>query len=194
MRTMRIKDVIEKRRSIRKFKDKRVSYDDLKDLVKAARLAPSAANKQPIEYVIVDDPKLEKEMFAYVHWAGYLDWDPSEDERPRAYIVILVDKEKQTASYKYDVGAAAENICLMAVTKGLGTCLLGAIEKQEIRSLLNVPEEKRIDLVIAVGSPDQKAIIEEAKEGDIEYWRDEHGDFHVPKRKLGTILYHNKFE
>lgn len=190
---MRVSEAIWKRRSIRKFKDEPVSYEDLEDLVNAARLAPSGANRQPLEYLIVDDPELVKEAFEYTHWAGYLDWEPSRDERPRAFIFILIDQEKRSGTSKYDVGLAAENICLMAMEKDLGTCLLASIDRDAIRSLLKVPTEKQIDLAVAVGIPDQEAIIEEVEENRIEYWMDEHGTFHVPKRRLENILYRNKW-
>lgn len=190
---MKLREAIRKRRSIREFKDKQVSYKILKELVKTAQIAPSAANIQPLEYVIVDSTELEKKLFNYTHWAGYLDWNPSKEARPRAYILVLVDKEKMTESYKYDVGAAAENICLTAVENGLGTCILGAIDKESIRELLHIPEKKKLDLAIGIGYPDQKSTIEEAENGNIHYRRDANGNFYVPKRKLEDILHRNIF-
>lgn len=191
---MKVEEAIKQRRSIRKFKDKRISFETLKNLVESARIAPSAANRQPLEYLIIDDPTLERQVFEHTHWAGYLDWEPLESERPRAYIFILVREENQTENYKYDVGAAAENICLSAVEKGLGTCLLKSIDRTCLRSLLNIPESVKLDLAIAIGVPDQAATIEEAEKGEIEYWMDESGQIHVPKRKLEDILYLNRFK
>ncbi|NIQ07753.1 MAG: nitroreductase [Candidatus Korarchaeota archaeon] len=189
---MKVRDAIKKRRSIRKFKDKCVTYEKLKELILAARMAPSAANRQPLEYLIVDAPHLERKIFPHTHWAGYLDWEPSKEERPRAYILILIEKKKRSNWYKYDVGAAAENICLSAVANGLGTCLVGAIDRKRIRSILNVPETKRIDLAIAIGYPAHESTVDEA-EGDIKYWMDEQGKFHVPKRTLEQLLHRNRF-
>lgn len=190
LRKMRVSEAIRKRRSIRKFKAEPIPYEDLKELVKAARIAPSGANRQPLEYLIVDDPDLVKDVFKLTHWAGYLEWEPSMDERPRAFIFLLIEQDKRTKNYKYDVGLAAENICLTAVEKGLGTCLLASIDRPAIRSLLNVPSEKRIDLMVAVGVPNQEVVIEDAEE-EIEYWMDEQGTVHVPKRRLENILYRN---
>lgn len=190
---MDVSESIRKRRSIRKFKDERIPYEDLEELVEAARLAPSSANKQPLEYLIVDDPELEEEIFEYTNWAGYLEWEPSKEERPRAYILVLVDEENRTENYKVDAGLAVENICLEAVGKGLGTCILGAIDRDAIKSALNIPENKRVEFAIGIGVPDHTAMFEEAERDEIEYWMDEDGDFHVPKRRLEDILYWNEF-
>lgn len=190
---MKLKEAIRKRRSIREYKDKQLPYKILKEIVQTARIAPSAANIQPLEYLIVDSTELEKKLFNYTHWAGYLDWNPPKEARPRAYILVLVDKEKMTESYKYDVGAAAENMCLTALENDLGTCILGAIDRKPIRELLNIPDKKKLDVAIAIGYPDQNSTIEEAEDGNIRYNRDAKGHFHVPKRKLENILHHNRF-
>lgn len=189
---MDISEAVKKRRSIRKFKDERIPYRDLENLVEAARIAPSAANKQPIEYLIVENPELEKKIFDYTEWAGYLDWEPTEEERPRAYILILLDEENKWEWYKWDAGLATENICLKAVEKGLGTCILGAIDRNAIKSILNIPEEKNLEAAIGVGIPNHEAYLEESEQNEVEYWMDENGDFHVPKRRLEDILHRNK--
>lgn len=189
---MDVFEAIRKRRSIRKFKDERIPYGDLEDLVDAARIAPSASNKQPIEYLIVDDPELERKVFDCTEWAGYLDWEPTREERPRAYILVLIDEENKSKSYKWDAGLATENICLGAAEKGLGTCILGAIDRNAIKSILNIPDEKFLEVAIGVGVPDHESYVEELKQNELRIWIDEDGDFHVPKRRLEDILYRNK--
>lgn len=190
---MEVSEAIKKRRSIRKFKEKRITYETLKKLIDAGRIAPSAANLQPLEYLIVDDPELEKRVFENTEWANYIDWEPSFEERPRAYIFILIDEKNITDWYKYDVGLASENICLKALDEGLGACILAAINRDAITELLNVPENKRVDIAIALGVPDQEAKIDDSREGDVEYWIDDEENFHVPKRDLEDILHRNKF-
>lgn len=191
---MKVFEAIKERRSIRKFKDETVPYSELRELVEAARIAPSAANLQPLEYLIVDDTELEKEVFQNLGWAGYVDWEPSFEERPRAYILVLVDEENETKWTSYDAGLAIENICLATVAKNLGTCILGSIDKDAIREILEIPEGKRLDLAVAIGVPDQESEIDESLNEDVEYWIDEDENFHVPKRDLDDILYRNKFE
>ena len=80
------------RRSIRRFQQKQIPIKLLKKFVNAARLAPSAANLQPLEYFIVNDKNLCSEIFGTISWAGYIKpkWAPSPQERPVAYIIMLI--------------------------------------------------------------------------------------------------------
>lgn len=194
-----MEDAIKRRRSIRSFKDKQVAHAKLEKMVKAAQLAPSTRNQQPSEFVIVDQMELERQLFTHTHWAGGVDWQPSEQERPRAYILILVNKQVKSENYEHDVGLAAAHICLQAVAEGLATCLLGSIEREPVRELLDIPPTRLIDLAIAIGYPDQEAVVEDREEAEgkgdaTAYWRDKQGTFHVPKRKLEEITYHNQYQ
>lgn len=185
-----------KRRSIRRFKQKPISYRSLIKLVDAARLAPSAANLQPIEYIIVDDKKVVDKIFPYLRWASYLGdkGAPEENRRPSAYIVVSINKEKcQFPQYaQADLGAAIENILLCAVEFGLGSCWLGAINKEEIAKILFVPENLSVEYVIALGYPDEKSRIEEFKENH-KYYKDKNNVMRIPKRSIRQILHRNKF-
>ena len=125
-----------------------------------------------------------------MHWAGTLKtWPgPSEGERPAGYIVILGDKEI-SANFSLDPGIAAQTILLGAVEKGLGGCMLGAVEREQLRQLLKIPEKYEISLVIALGKPKEKVILETMKPTDsFDYWRDKDEGHHVPKRKLNDII------
>ncbi|MEF8849679.1 MAG: nitroreductase family protein [Candidatus Bipolaricaulota bacterium] len=190
---MEVSEAIRSRRSVRKFRDQRVPRKDLIELVDYARLAPSGMNKQPLEFVIVDEPELERELFNYTNWAGAVDWDPEPDERPRAYVLILIDHEVKPATENHDAGLAAGNICLGAVDKGLGSCLLGAIDKGSIKKLVGVPDQLELDLAVGLGYPDQEIVLEEGTE-KIDYWLGEEGVFHVPKKPVDDILHVNGWE
>lgn len=190
---MEVSEAIRSRRSVRKFKDQRVPREDLVELVDYARLAPSGMNKQPLEFVVVDKPELERELFNYTNWAGAVDWDPEPEERPRAYVLVLIDHEVKPATENHDAGLAASNICLGAVDKGLGSCLLGAIDKESIKKLVGVPEQLELDLAVGLGYPDQDIVLEEGAE-KIDYWLDEEGVFHVPKRSVDDTLHVNGWE
>jgi len=89
---MKVYDVIISRRTIRRFQQKPVNKETLRKCVNAARLAPSAANLQPLEYCIVTEKTLCAQVFEALHWAAYLQpkWTPHEKERPTAYIIVLV--------------------------------------------------------------------------------------------------------
>ena len=182
------------RRTIRKYKPKPVSKEILIKCVDAARLSPSGANLQPLKYIIVNDEQLLKDVFSATRWAGYLpEYGPSEDEMPRAYIAILLDKTiRQTPGH--DVGIAAMSISMVAYDEGLGSCILGAIDRTRLREILKVPEHLDISLLVALGYPAESPVIDEAREGDIKYWLDEEGVLHVPKRPLEEVLRWNTYE
>lgn len=186
-----IKDLVAKSRSYRRFFqevaiDKRV----LRELVDLARLSPSAANLQPLKYILSCEPKKNALIFQHLGWAGYLkDWPgPAEGERPSAYIIILGDTEI-TRSFGCDHGIAAQSILLGAAEKGLGGCIIGTVKREELRRALALPARYEILLVLALGKPKETVVIElVGAGGDIKYWRDNKGVHHVPKRSLNSII------
>jgi len=190
---MEVSEAIRSRRSIRKFQDRRVPRDVLEELVDYARLAPSGMNKQSLEFVIVDKPELEKKIFDYTSWAGAVDWNPGTEERPRAYVFILVNEGVKPVTAKYDAGLAAGNICLGAVDRGLGSCILGALEYESIETLLGVPDDHKLDLAVGLGYPDQEVVLEE-ETSEIDYWLDEECVLHVPKRPSENIIHVNGWD
>ncbi|MCM8803811.1 MAG: nitroreductase family protein [Candidatus Omnitrophica bacterium] len=191
---MDIYEIIKKRRTIRRFKQKEIPLELIEKFIDMARIAPSGANMQPIEYIIVNDKKIVDDIFPLTGWAGYLgkDGPPPEGKRPVAYIVVLVNKDVKSPTPKHDVGAAVENILLSATYEGIGTCWIGSINREKLREILKIPENYEIDTIVALGYPDEESYIEEFT-GSIKYWRDEKGVMHVPKRNLKDILHYNKF-
>ena len=127
-------------------------------------------------------------------WAGYLpDYHPSEGEMPGAYIVILVD-EKISRTPNHDAGIAAMSISMVAYDEGLGSCILGAVDREKVRELLKVPGGLAIALVVALGYPAENPVVDRMKDGDIKYWLDENGVLHVPKRDLKDITKWNRYQ
>jgi nitroreductase len=187
---MDVYEAIVKRRSIRRFKMNKVSMDCLTKCVNAARLAPSAANLQPLHYVIITDNNLVTQIFSFIKWARYLEWSPTVDEGPPAYILVLCDK-RITGEETYDVGLAVENIVLTALSEGLGTCILAAFDHKKIRSLLNVPLEYDIELLIAVGYPNEQSLVAEMTTSIRYYQRGR--TVYVPKKKLEEIVHIDTF-
>lgn len=186
-----IEDIIKASRSYRRFhEDKPISEDTLRYLVDLARLSPSAANLQPLKYIISADRKLNERIFPTLAWAGYLrPWmGPAEGERPVAYIIILGDTEI-TKNFGCDHGIAAQSIMLGAAEKGIGGCMIGAIDRQRLREVLGLPERYEILLVIALGYPSEKVVLEDVgPDGSIKYYRDSNDVHHVPKRPLEEII------
>ena len=187
-----IANLIKENRSYRRFyQDHVVSLETLKALVDLARLSASAANLQPLRYIISNNDKKNALIFSCLKWAGYLkDWPgPKEGERPSGYIIILADAKEVNEWIGYDCGIATQSMLLGAREKGLGGCMIGAINRKELRDLLKIPAELKILLVVAIGEPKERVVIEEVgKDNNIRYWRDQKGVHHVPKRKLSDII------
>lgn len=191
---MSLYDLIISRRSIRQFKQEPVSRDILQKLINASRLAPSAANRQPLEFVVVDEEKIRKEVFTCLKWAAYIapEGNPKPGHEPVAYIVVLVNSEIREKGFEWDVGAAIENMILAALEKGIGSCWLLSVDREKLREILNIPENHKIDSVLALGYPDENPVIEDMKDS-IKYWKDQAEQLHVPKRKLEDVIHFNKF-
>jgi len=178
------------RRTIRKFKQKRISKAILMDCIDAARLAPSAANLQPLEYILVTK-KLDR-VFQYTKWAGYLeDGSPKEGEKPTAYIIII-SNSKINKEAKYDVGLAVGNIITTALEKDIASCIIGSLNRHELVRCFKIPKKYIIELVVALGYPEQTSK-KEALKKDVKYWLDKDGVLHVPKRKLTDIAHEEIF-
>ena len=185
------KDLVLKCRSYRRFyQEVTIDNKTLRELVDMARYSASAVNRQPLKYILSSSPEKNALIFSTLHWAGTLKtWPgPDEGERPAGYIIILGDKEI-SASFGLDPGIAAQTILLGAVEKGLGGCMLGAVDREDLRKLLNIPARYEIPLVVALGKPKEKIIMETMKPTDsYDYWRDKDEGHHVPKRKLNDII------
>lgn len=193
---MDVWEAIKSRRSVRRFRQEPVSKEILLELVEAARCAPSAANRQPLEFVIADSEEQTSQIFAQLAWAGYVRplRDPPAGKRPVAYIIVLVHTEKAMAEFgKVDAAAAIENILLAAQGKGIGSCWLGSINRDELREILDIPDKYDIDSVVALGYPDEQPVMEDCKGDSIEYYLNDKDVLHVPKRPLPSITHINKF-
>ena len=186
-----IKDLVKKNRSYRRFyEDFVIQREALEELVDLARLSASAANRQPLKYILSCEKNENNLIFPTLTWAGYLkDWPgPAEGEKPSAYIVMLNDTEI-TNNCWCDPGIAAQNILLGATEKELGGCIFASVKKDELRSALKISERYEILYVLAIGKPREKVVLETVgTDGDIKYWRDSQGVHHVPKRPLEEII------
>ncbi len=191
--SMSVYETILSRRSIRRFQQKPINTELLRKFVNAARVAPSAANLQPLEFFILTEKDLCSKIFEKIGWAGYIKpaWKPGENERPTAYIVILV-KDITNKYYPRDVGLASENIVLAAEEEHIGSCILCKIEKEKIQEMLKIPDTLHVDSLIALGYKAEQAVVEDFKDS-VKYWRDKNEVLHVPKRKLEDIIHVNEF-
>ena len=189
-----IYESIIKRRTIRKFTQRPVSPEVLNKCVDAARLSPSAMNRQPLKYIIVNDPQLLLSVFNTLTWARSIPgYKHTPHEVPKAFIVILLDTEisKQAGN---DPGIAAMSISMVAYEAGLGSCILGSVDRPRLQEILMIPDHLQILLVVALGYPKEESKAVKLKDGDTKYWFDTRGVLNVPKRKLEDIVVWNTFQ
>ena len=188
--------IIRSRRTIRFFKQEPIGDDVLLELVEAARLAPSASNRQPLEYVIVNEQTQVERVFEQLAWGAYVQprRDPPAGRRPVAYIVVLINSERELGRFGVvDAAAAIENILLAGWSKGIGSCWLASIKRERTVDILNIPAKYRIDSVVALGYPDETPLLEECAGDSIEYYLDDNDRLHVPKRPLNMTTHINTF-
>lgn len=184
--------LIIRRRSVRLFKQKNIPLTTIKKIINAARLAPSAANLQFIEYLVINAKELKDVVFKALRWAAYIapKRNPPANKGPVCYVIILINKEKTKEPNARDIGAAAENILLSLISFHLSGCWLQNIDKQLLQDILQVPPKYIIDSVVAVGYPAESPKLETSST-EIKYWLDENNRLHVPKRPLEDIFHYN---
>jgi nitroreductase len=185
------KDLVLNCRSYRRFyEDEPIDVHVLRELIDFARCSASASNRQPLKYILSCTQNSNQIIFFCLRWAAALkNWSgPAEGERPSGYVVVLGDKEIST-TFGVDPGIAAQTILLGAVEKGFGGCMLANIDKEKLRELIHIPPRFDILLVIALGKPKEKVVLEDLESGaDHTYYRDKEEVHHVPKRRLDDII------
>ncbi len=152
-------ELISLRQSDRKYINKPIDREIINKCIEAARLAPSASNSQPWTFIVIDDNELKDKV-------GRKTFGPLKSFNkfvPQAPVVITIVLEKPKIITEVggriknkefplmDIGIAAEHICLQAAEEGLGSCMLGWFDERAIKSLLNVPDNKSIPLLITLG-------------------------------------------
>jgi nitroreductase len=168
--------LIKNRQSVRKYQNRNVEKEKIDKLIEAVRLAPSASNSQPWKIIIVDNPAL-KDQVARAANSKTIQFNKFAIEAPLIAVLVI---EKPTfisqiggriMKREYvliDIGIAAEHFCLQAAELGLGTCMLGWFNERAVKSLLKIPENKRIGLLITVGYPADNYPIRDKRRKTIE--------------------------
>ena len=159
-------NLVKKRQSVRKYSSKPVDRDLIESCVEAARLAPSACNSQPWEFIVVDNPELlhkaAEETFGKV-----ISFNHFSLKAPVLIVLILkkpipkirIGNIRQNINLNLiDIGIAAEHLCLQAADKGLGTCMLGWFNEKTLKKVLNIKTGEKIALVITMGYPESEEI------------------------------------
>ena len=188
---MTIRELLTANRSYRRFREEvRIDRETLLGLVELTRLCPSAANRQPLRYMLSWQAERNAKIFAHLRWAAALrDWDgPAVGERPAGYIVILADS-RVSRQVDWDCGIAAQSMLLGAAEQGWAGCMIASIDRPGLRAALGIAEHLEIVMVVALGKPGETVVIEDGTLPEPRpYWRDADSVHHVPKRPLSDLL------
>ncbi len=185
-------DLVKKSRSIRSFKaGEPVPYETLRDLCELARNCPAAMNRQPLKYRLVYTPEECAKLQPLTRWAGSLPIKlPPKGQEPTAFIVICHDTSvaDEKPIFLYDVGIVAQTIMLGAAEAGFGGCIIGSANPDAVSSCLSLPSHIVPRLILGLGVPNETAVLTEATDGNVTYYRDGQNVHYVPKRPLDEIL------
>ncbi len=191
---MHFLELVKKSRSYRRFdENRRISFETLTKLIELARFSPSSGNIQGLKFYLSVEPSINEIIFKNTRWASYLKhWKgPENGERPSAYIIILGDTEIHS-TIDVDVGIVAQTVMLGAASTGIAGCMIGSLNRKEIQQQLDIDTKYEIPLVLALGYSAERIILEDIREENIKYWRDENDVHHVPKRLLSELIINYK--
>jgi nitroreductase len=152
-------DLIKQRQSDRKYENRKVEQEKLERVLEAGRMAPSACNAQPWKFIAVDSPTLLGELSEAAS-AKFLGMNGFVGQAP---LMIVIVREQPNFSSKagalvknkdyslIDIGIATQNICLQAEAEGLGSCIMGWFDEKRVRKILEIPGNKRVELILTIG-------------------------------------------
>lgn len=187
---MDIMELLADRRTYRRFLQKPVPAGVVADMVEAVRLSSCGANRQAIRLVVVQSPAMVAKVQPLVKWAAYLPPEqgvPKPGEQPVLFVAVVQDAsipgDKDT-----DAGIALANLTLAAWAKGVGSCIMGAIDRPRLAELLGLSENEKLHSMVALGYPAHASRVVPLTEATgVKYYLDENRDYCVPKRAAAGI-------
>ncbi|OEU42238.1 nitroreductase [Methanosarcina sp. Ant1] len=141
---MSVFDTIKDRRSIRVYKGERIPKDKLEKLLEAARLAPSAANRQNWKFIVVENEQIKNQLVTACNNQAFVG---------TASHVIAGIGDSSQKWHQVDLAIALEHVVLEAVELELGTCWIGAFKEDEVKKILKIPQDKKVVALLTVGVP-----------------------------------------
>jgi len=170
---MNVLEAIESRRSVRKYKPEAIPDGDLKKILTAAQLAPSAGNKQPWRFVVVRDPETRKKLGEIAREQTWI------SDAGVIVVALAMDKKSPEVYERWaerDAMTAVEHMVLAAWSLGYGTCWVGAFHEDNVKELLGIPENMTVINLLPIGVPDQRPDARPRKLIDEIFHLDRYGD------------------
>lgn len=161
---MNLEKGIKERRSIRKYSEREITEDTIREIIDLSRFAPSWKNMQVVRYHIIKNKNIKEEIAKNC----VLSFDFNAKTIVRSNALVIVSVVKNTSGYEkdgsfstsqqdrwemFDAGIAAQTFCLAAHAKNVGTVILGVFDEEKIRQYIDIPKDERITNLIAIGYP-----------------------------------------
>ena len=151
---MDVKDAIQKRRSVRSFKDRKVSRSKIEELLESVRMAPSASNRQDWKFLVVDDHATREKLYSAAKRQEFV------REAPVVIAGVATEPDKEmTCKVRpgtVDLAIALDHLTLQAAEEGLGTCWIGAFDQKKTKEILNLPKEYKVIALMPLGYPNHE--------------------------------------
>ncbi|MGD0056755.1 MAG: nitroreductase family protein [Methanomassiliicoccales archaeon] len=139
-------NAIRNRRSIRRYKRKKIPENDLMEVLEAARLAPSGANRQFWKMIVVQDEERKRGLVPLCNNQKFV-------EDCSAFIAGIDDPSQKWN--RVDIAITFDHLTLAAYSKGLGTCWIGAFDPEKVAEYLGVPKGQVVTVCMTLGYPDE---------------------------------------
>ena len=134
------------RRSVREYRPEPIPAADLKQILEAVRQAPSAANRQPVHFIVVGDPEQKRRVAQACKGQMWM--------ADAAYIIVGVGLPKLSPNWqRVDVTIALENLVVAARALGYGTCWIGAFDPEKVKAVCGIPAEAEVVACTPLGVP-----------------------------------------
>lgn len=160
---MTVIEAVRLRKSVRSWADKPVEEEKLRAVLEAARLAPSASNRQEWRFVVVRDAERRKKLAKAARNQTFV------GDAPVVIAACAETDDHEMAcgqkSYPIDVAIALDHLTLAAAELGLGTCWIGAFSEPEAKKVLGIPEEIRVVELMPLGYPADPSVKEKSRKG-----------------------------
>jgi nitroreductase len=143
---MDVFEAIRTRRSIRKYRSEPMPDEKLELILEAARLAPSAANRQPWRFIVVQNPARKKALAEVANNQAFL-------KDAAVIVVAMSNPDVSKRWHEKDTMIAIEHMVLAATALGYGTCWIGAFDEDSLKRLLKIPEKMKVVALLPIGMP-----------------------------------------
>jgi nitroreductase len=137
-------EFLKERRSIRSFQKKEIKEEHLQMILEAGRWTPSASNRQPWEFIIIKDKEIFKNISKTAIYGRFF--------KHAALAIAIVGKPSESSNwYQVDTSLVSMQMILMAWALDIGTCWIGAMDREKVKALLEISKEDYLLTVLPFG-------------------------------------------